>query len=123
MDNAKLATYLFLIFVLCLGVNLVFTKVVFDWEPTVGRRFFLLCLIWFLPVLGVAIVYKILDLGWFKRDAGYKSSGAVSAGLLEIDAIFNPGSKHQIEATEKTKLEVRKEGELYSGPDHFIDDK
>jgi len=119
MDSAKLVTIGSLILVLMIVVNLVLSKVIIDWEPTFKKR--AVILLWIISFLGAAMIYKLLDLGWFKKEPGYKSSGAVSAGFLEIDAIFNPGSKHQIEAMQETKLEVRKEGETYTNPDQIVD--
>ena len=121
MDSSKFVTFSVLILVLLMGVNSLFTKVIIEWEPTFKRRALMLSLLWIVPFLGAAMIYKILDLGWFKKESGYKSSGAVSAGFLEIDAIFNPGSKHQMAATQETKLEIRKEGENYTKPDQSID--
>jgi hypothetical protein len=121
MDSAKLVTFVILILVLMIVVNAVLTKVIIEWEPTFKRRAWMLGLLWFVPFIGAATIYKVLDVGWFKKEPGHKSSGAVSAGFLEIDAIFNPGSKHQVEAIREVKLEVRKEGETYTKPDQIID--
>ena len=46
---------------------------------------------------------------------------AQAYGFLEIDAIFNPGSKHVVEEKQREKMEVRKEGELYDPPEYDID--
>jgi len=121
MDSAKFLTIGILILVLLIVVNSVLTKIIIEWEPTFKKRALMLILLWVIPFLGAAMIYKQLDVGWFKKEPGYKSSSAVSAGFLEIDAIFNPGSKHQVEAMQETKLEVRKEGETYTKPDQVID--
>jgi len=121
MDSAKFLTIGILILVLLIVVNSVLTKIIIEWEPTFKKRALMLILLWVIPFLGAAMIYKQLDVGWFKKEPGYKSGSAVSAGFLEIDAIFNPGSKHQVEAMQETKLEVRKEGETYTKPDQVID--
>jgi hypothetical protein len=74
----------------------------------------LILLLWLLPFIGIIVVYKILDLGWFRKEYGDTSSSTISSGFLEMDAIFNPGSRHRIENRQEQKMEVRKEGELFN---------
>lgn len=121
MENSKQITILILLGIFHLIVSMIFSKIVFEREPSIKKRVLLIGLLWLVPVLGVLSVYKILDLGWFKNPDGSKGSGAVSIGLLEMDSVFNPGARHLIEAKQKERVEVQKEGEMVNKPDFPID--
>jgi hypothetical protein len=117
MQSTKLITFLILIGIFNLLINVGFSKTLLEREPSLKKRAFLLAVLWLIPIVGVITVYKILDLGWFKNTEESADAGAVSAGLMEMDAIFNPGARHLIETKQEERVEVQKEGELYKGPD------
>jgi hypothetical protein len=69
------------------------------------KRSFLLLAIWFMPVVGAVIAYKTVKLDWFRKTT---SNGSVPAGILgEMDAAFNPGARHTMEARQEARIERR----------------
>ena len=114
MDSSKLLTIGLLLGVFYVIVIAAFTKAIFQWEPIAGKRISLILLLWLLPFIGIIVVYRVLDLGWFRREHGHDSSSAIASGFLEMDAVFNPGSRHRVENSQEQKMEVRKEGELFN---------
>jgi len=80
----------------------------------------MLSALWLIPLIGAVFIYRILNLNWFRNEDGSSHGGSVSMGLLEMDAIFNPGSRHIMEERQRAKMEVRKEGELYDRPEDDI---
>ncbi|WP_196137200.1 hypothetical protein [Aliikangiella sp. G2MR2-5] len=101
---------LFLVF------NATLTKEILTWEPSPVKRTLLLLVVWLVPVVGAFFAYKYLDLSWFKKPTK-KSSGeqnVVSGALLEIDAIFNPGQRHVIEARQKEQMELSEDGQQHN---------
>ena len=121
MDNTKFITLFLVITFIHVIANLVFSKLILDSEPTVTRRSYLLAVLWLIPFLGIVFIYKTLDLNWFSNEDGSARTGGVSISFLEMDAIFNPGSKHVVEEQQREKMEVKKEGEMYASRENKID--
>lgn len=44
-----------------------------------------------------------------------------SSGFLEMDAVFNPGARYFIESKQKERVQVRREEEMFEGPDSIAD--
>ena len=97
-------------------INAHISKEIHHWVPSIQKRLFLFLCVWFIPFVGIAITYKTLDLDWFKQKSKNSSSGQSSIGgaFLEVDAIFNPGQKHVIEAQQKEVIEKREDGDMYN---------
>jgi hypothetical protein len=95
------------------------SKEIYDWVPTFGKRIALFICVWCAPVIGLIVVYRVLDLDWLGKKRGKTSSGQSSVGsvFLGLDSVFNPGSKHVVEAKQKETIEQAEEGDLYS-PDN-----
>ena len=121
MDSTKLITFAILFALLYIVINAVLTKIILDLNLGFSKRTWLLALLWLVPFLGAGIVYKILDLGWFKKEPGHKGSDSISTGFLEMDAVFNPSSRYIVEARQEEKLLVQKEGEMYDNSDQKIE--
>lgn len=102
----------FLAFVVHVFVGMLLTREVIVWPKlSIIKRSLLLFSIWFIPVLGAIISYKIVKLDWFRKTTSNTSaSGSV---LGEIDATFNPGARYSIEARQEVRIEQRKNGEPY----------
>jgi len=115
MDNTKLLTVGSVIVLLHILMNAHISKEIHQWVPSLQKRLVLFLCVWFIPFIGVAIAYKTLDLDWFKQKSKNSSSGQSSIGgaFLEVDAIFNPGQKHVIEAQQKEIIEKREDGDMY----------
>lgn len=121
MDNPTFITIAVLLVIFHIIVNAVFSKLIFEREPGLRARVGKLALLWFIPIIGVVIVYRVLNLGWFAKEPGYRNSSSVAMGLVEMDAIFNPGSRHVAEVKQEIKKQVQKSGEMsgnYSGDGH-----
>jgi len=112
IDSTKFITFFIVVIFIHVMVNVVFSKLILDWEPTSAKRIYMLATVWLIPVFGVFIIYKMLNLNWFRNEDGSKRTAGVAISFLEMDAIFNPGSKHVVEEQQREKMEVRKEGEL-----------
>ena len=110
MITTSLITILLSLLLIHVIASSLFSKTVLEMEPQSGRRFQLLALLWLAPIIGAAIVYKILKLHWFSNEDGSRRTGGVSFNFLEIDAIFNPGSKHVLEEKQRVKTEAKKAG-------------
>tara|TARA_B100000315_G_C14368702_1_gene491923 strand:+ start:434 stop:817 length:384 start_codon:yes stop_codon:yes gene_type:complete len=115
IDSTKYITFFIVVIFIHVVVNVVFSKLILDWKPTGMKRIYMLATVWLIPVLGIFIIYKRLNLNWFSSEDGSKRTAGVSISFLEMDAIFNPGSKHVVEEQQREKTEVRKEGELVDG--------
>lgn len=75
------------------------------------KRSFLLLAIWLVPVVGAVIAYKAVKLDWFRKTT---SSGSVPVSIFgEVDAAFNPGARHAMEARQEIRIEQRKSAEPY----------
>ena len=107
MDFAGFATYAAIFVFFHVVTSLILSRVIFEWEPGAGRRIILLTILWLVPIIGFLYVYSQFDLEWFGRPDRSKRSNSVSTGLLEMDAVFNPGSRHQIESRQQQATEVR----------------
>jgi len=121
MDNTRYLTIGVPFLCVLVLINAVFTKIIFSWEPAPGKRFLLLLVLWLIPFLGALMVYRNFDLAWFTKEDDAGGSNAASTGFLEMDAIFNPGSKHVVEEIQRVKTEVRKEGEMFDDHSSAID--
>ncbi len=108
-SDSQLTILLSLLFIHSIS-SAVFSNAVLEVEPKARRRVVLLMLLWSLPVVGAALVYRLLDLHWFSSEEGSSRTGGVTFNFLEIDAIFNPGSKHVLEEQQREKMEIRKQG-------------
>jgi hypothetical protein len=94
-----------------------FSKIVLDEELLFAKRFKLFALTWLIPIVGVVVVYKTLELNWFRNEDGSKGGGMTTTSFLEMDAIFNPGSRHVLEEKQREKMQTRKDGEGYEKPE------
>lgn len=109
------APFFAIIITLHLIVNLSLSKEIIDWMPLLGKKLLFMGLLWCIPFIGATVVYKHLNLDWLqpsKRNPADRSG--ISTGLLELGAIFNPGTKYVIEAQQKERVEVKKEGEMHN---------
>lgn len=115
MDNTKLLSVGAVIVLLHLLINAHLSKEIYQWEPSLKKRVLLLVCLWLMPLIGIAIAYKSLGLDWFNYKKKSTASGQSSMGgaFLEVDAIFNPGQKHVIEAKQKEIIEKKEDGEMY----------
>jgi len=111
MLSTNILTLLALACFLHVMIVLLFGKFILDNEPTLGLRTAYFCLVLLLPFLGAYLIYLRLDLQWFRNEDGSPRSGAISIDVLELDAVFNPGSKHIQEERQRVKVESRKAGE------------
>ena len=101
-----------------LFINVQLSKEVLQWEPSLGKRTLLLLIIWCIPFLGAVFANKNLGLNQFKeKNKTSASEQGIASGLLELDAIFNPGTRHIIEAKKKeeTRVELSEDGQLLTG--------
>lgn len=116
MDNTTLLTVGAVILLLHILMNAHISKEIYHWVPSIQKRLVLFFCVWFVPFVGIAIAYKILDLDWFMQKSKNASSGQSSIGgaILEVDAIFNPGQKHVIAAQQKEVIEKREDGDMYN---------
>jgi len=89
-------------------VNAILTREVILWVPSLGKRSMLLVLVWCVPVVGAIIAYRSTACGWFRSRRDPSGQGGSGAGgvLLEMDAVFNPGKRHVIEARQEQKVEI-----------------
>lgn len=109
-DTSFIAIVIMLHFI----INLVLSKEIIDWVPSLNKKLLLAGLLWCIPFAGAIFVYTRLGLRWFRPSKKSSAGGSsVSTGLLEIDAIFNPGTKYVIEARQKERTERKKEGEMH----------
>ena len=98
-----------------LAMNIILSREVANWIPlSVPKRILLIAFIWLVPVVGFLVAYKVVGLHRSRKSSGEGGGGSVGGGaLLGIDAIFNPGARHVIEAREEVRVEVQKDGEPY----------
>jgi len=116
MEDIKLLTVGAIAILLHLIVNVHLSKDILLWVPSLRKRILLLAIVWFIPVVGATVAYRSLNLSWFKKTS--KKSGCeqsmTSGAFLEVDAIFNPGQRHVIEAKQKEHVELKEEGDMYN---------
>ena len=117
MEDSETLTKIALAALFHIIANLVFTKMIFSREPSTSKSLFLVAVLWLIPILGILFVYKNLGLNWFGRKGTSSGISGASTSFLEMDAIFNPGSKAVIEEMQREKTEVRQEGEMYEEPE------
>src|SRR5687768_11106757 len=97
-----------------LYANIRLTGDVLGWVPDPRKRNIFLCLVWLLPVAGALHVYRTLAPEWFTPDnAESEGQSTMSAGLMGLDAIFNPSSRNIVEALKKGEITIKAEGEMY----------
>lgn len=115
MDVTKLLPVIAAVVLLHILVNALLSKEILQWVPSIQKRIILFICVWFIPFIGIIIAYKALDLDWFRKKNKQSASGqgAIGGALLEVDAIFNPGQKHVVEAKQKEVIEKTEEGEMY----------
>jgi len=113
VDSANSLTLVALALFIHLMIILVFIKFIIGQEPSIHRRVAYTFLLVIVPFLGTVLVYKLLKLNWFRNEDGSKRSGAISIDFLELDAIFNPGSKQVLEERRREKKKAKKEGEKF----------
>lgn len=111
MHNTNILTSLALAAFLHLMTTALFSKFILVSEPSFLKRIVCFSLLLLIPFIGAVINYKILKLNWFRNEDGSKRSGSASIDFLELDAIFNPGSKPVLEERQREKMEAKKEGE------------
>jgi len=88
------------------------------WVPSKKRKFKLMLLVWLVPVFGLRLANKKAQLGLFEETHQPASAESMGMGLLEIEAVFNPGAKHRIEAVQQHKVQVsKKNGQDKGGAD------
>lgn len=116
MDDTKLFSMGAAVVLLHILINGFISKEIHQWVPSIQKRIALFICVWFVPFIGVAIAYKVLDLGWFKQKSKKSAAGqnVVGGAFLEVDAIFNPGQKHVIAASQKEVIEQNENGEMYN---------
>lgn len=110
MNNYNLITIFLSLLLIHVIASSVFSKTVLELEPQAGRRIRLLGLLWLLPVFGALLVYKLLELQWFSNEDDSNRTGGISFSFLELDSVFNPGSKHVLEEQQREKMEIKKQG-------------
>lgn len=114
MVNRLTVSFLVLLFLVHLYVNIRLSADIVGWVPDARKRNALLALVWLLPLVGALYVYRRLALSWFTPESGGSDSqSVVGAGLLGLDAIFNPGARHIAEAHKKGEITIKAEGEMY----------
>ena len=101
--------------------NSLLSKEIYYWVPTTTHKILLWLLVWCVPVLGFFLANKLGKLEWFKTNKSSDGSSAISGGLLQADAVFNPGARNTIEMVEKQKAEVH--AEQQSGDSQKLSDK
>lgn len=118
-----LLTTLFVLFHLVL--NILLSREVTLWIPARGERIRWYALLWLLPVAGAILAWRRVQPDWFGGSGEPGAGTSLSAGLLSVDAIFNPGAAYIPEAQRRSEITIRMEGEMYDRelPDHIhIDD-
>lgn len=99
--------------ILHLIVNVLLTKEIVDWIVETKERVILIAFVWCIPFIGAAYTFK--KLGRDNYDSSSNGSSGVSAGLMGMDEIFNPGTKYIVEAKQEEHVEVREDDEPYKG--------
>ena len=95
--------------VLLLFFNCLISRDINEWIPTLKERITLYLLVWLLPVAGFFLANKFGKLGWFSTVYYEREESSVTGGLLGLDEVFNPSTKHVIETIEEHKSEIRQE--------------
>ncbi|WP_448564502.1 hypothetical protein [Thalassotalea ganghwensis] len=115
IGNEALLSVVAVIAVCHLLINAHLSKEIYHWVPLLKQRLTLLLCLWLIPLIGIVFVYKYLDLAWFKPKSVRSSSEQQNVGsaFLEVDAIFNPGQKHVLEAQQKEIIEEKEDGSVY----------
>lgn len=97
-----------------LYVNIRLTGDIIGWVPDSRKRNAYVVLVWLLPLGGALYVYRKVAPDWFTPETPSDDApSAVSSGLMGLDAIFNPGSRHVAEAQKKGEITIKAEGEMY----------
>jgi hypothetical protein len=116
MENTKLLAVGAIFFVFHILVNAHISKEIHQWVPSLQKRFALYICVWFIPLIGITVAYKTLNLNWFKQKnkSAISAQSSVSGAFLEVDAIFNPGKKYVVEAQQKEVIEKKEDGEMFN---------
>lgn len=109
MENTGLMAFITLVVLVTLFFNVLATRDIYRWVPSIKKQIGLYCLVWCLPGIGLYLANKLADLGWLKPKSGAASDSVVAGGFMEVDSVLNPGAKHRIELMEKQKSEVHHE--------------
>lgn len=88
--------------------SLFMSREIMVWVPDKKRKLKLLLLVWLVPILGLRLANKKAELGLFEAKKQSGSVESMGMGLLELEAIFNPGVKHRVEAVQQHKVQVAK---------------
>lgn len=87
------------------------SKTIYNWVPSIKKQILYYVIVWCLPLIGIVAVNKLANLGWFKTHSKKGGDAVISGGLLEMDSVFNPGTRHVIELREQEHVEIREGGE------------
>ncbi len=87
------------------------SREVLIWVPTWRRKIKLLLLIWLVPVKGLKWANQKAQLGWNEARRDAVGGSSVGMGLMEVDAVFNPGARNRIEAVQEHKVAVVKKND------------
>ena len=114
VNSQRMIAFLGMLGLLHLYVNIRLTVDVIGWVPDIPKRNAYVVLVWLLPLVGALYVYRQVAPDWFTPETPSDDApSAVSSGLMGLDAIFNPGSRHVAEAQKKGEITIKAEGELY----------
>ena len=114
MENLKLFQIGGIFVLIHFTINIVLTKDILDWVPSLQKRILMIAFVWCFPLLGALFTYKDLNLAWFKKvDKKSAGNASISGGLLGIDSFVNPGAKYLAELMQKEQVEESEQGELF----------
>lgn len=114
MNSQRMIALLVILGLVHLYVNIRLTVDIIGWVPDFHKRNAYILLVWLLPVAGALYVYRQVAPDWFTPETPSDDTpSAVSSGLMGLDAIFNPGSRHVAEAQKKGEITIKAEGEMY----------
>jgi hypothetical protein len=91
-------------------LNILLSVEIHNWIPATREKLVYYALLWLLPVVGIILVWRRVRPDWFRHEPG--NGKTLSSGLLAVDAIFNPGSAHVLEAQKRGEITIRMEGEM-----------
>jgi hypothetical protein len=109
MDDTGLIAFITITVLVTLFFNVLATRDIFRWVPSIKKQLGLYLLVWCLPIVGLYLANKFANLGWLKPKGGDGSDSVVAGGFMEADSVLNPGAKHRVELMEKQKAEVHHE--------------
>lgn len=114
MDNTKSISFGVVVFLLHTIINTHLSKEIIQWIPSQYKRLLLLLCVWLVPIIGISLAYKTLNLDWFKQRRKKDLSGHsfTSGAFLEMDSILNLGHKHVIAERQKENIELKEGGDV-----------